>query len=281
MYPTASTEDIVYQYYARPKLGIVILSTLAAAGKDTTALTPEDLAPVDEFHIRGRQATMELAQRLELQKGMRVLDVGSGLGGAARFLALEYGCQVTGLDLTEEYSQAAQLLANRLGLDSRVKYRTGNALEMPFENRSFDVVWTQHASMNIADKDKLYSEVRRVLRPGGVFAMYDVLAGLGGLVHFPVPWGRDPSISFLIPPARLRTLLESKGLQVESWRDTSQAGLAWFTAMAARARQPDADQKIGLHILLGSEFRTMAENMVRNLSEKRVILVECIARRNQ
>jgi MPBQ/MSBQ methyltransferase len=278
MYPTASTEDIVHQHYARARLGEVILARLKAAGKNVAALTAEDLAPLDEFHIRGRQATADLAAKLELKAGQPVLDVGSGLGGAARYLANTYGCQVTGLDLTEEYCQAASMLSARMGLSAKASFRRGNALEMPFEDGAFERVWTQHAAMNIADKDRLYSEIRRVLRPGGIFGMYDVLAGPGGLVHFPVPWGRDPSISFLMAPQKLRDLLESKGLRITSWNDTSSAGQSWFEAMAERAQQPDAERSMGLHILLGPDFKAMAQNMVRNLAEQRVILIECIAR---
>lgn len=279
MYPTASTEDIVSDYYARPKVGDLILARLAAAGKDIRALKAEDLAPMDEFHIRGHEATIELARQLDLKPGLQVLDVGSGIGGAARYLAIEHGCQVTGLDLTEDFTQAAQLLSERLGLDGRVTYRTGNALEMPFEDASFDVVWTQHASMNIADKEKLYAEIRRVLRPGGVFAMYDVLAGPGGPLHFPVPWGRDPSISFLIAPARLHALLESLGFRITAWRDTSAAGQEWFSQMVTRAQQPDYRRSLGMHAFFGSSSVEIGLNMAHNLAEKRVTLIECVAKR--
>jgi ubiquinone/menaquinone biosynthesis C-methylase UbiE len=278
MYPTASTEDIVHAHYARPKLSEVILNRLKAAGKNVDALTPDDLVPLDEFHVRGRQATIELAAKLELKPGQQVLDVGSGLGGSARYLASQYGCLVTGLDLIEDYSQAASMLAERLGMSAKVTFRTGNALDMPFEDGSFDRVWTQHTSMNIADKEKFYAEIRRVLRPGGLLGLYDILAGPGGLVHFPVPWGRDPSISFLIPPPKLRALLEQNGLRVTSWSDTSAAGQTWFTKMAERAGQPGIEHSVGLHVLLGPEFREMAQNMVRNLAEQRVILIECVAR---
>lgn len=193
MHPSSLSPGRVAAHYGHPDLETAILETLIAAGKDIDRLRPEDLAPIDEFHIRGRKATQELARELRLEESMQVLDVGSGLGGASRYLALEFGCRVTGLDLTEEYCRVATMLARRLGLDSRVCYRHGNALAMPFEDASFDALWTQHAAMNIPDKTQLYREVWRVLKPGGALAIYDILAGAGGPLHFPVPWAREPS----------------------------------------------------------------------------------------
>jgi len=279
MQNTGSLNDNIQQHYTRQDLGDAILSALTAAGKDLNHLKPEDLAPVDEFHIRGREATIELPQQLHLDTTQHVLDVGSGVGGASRYLALAFGCRVTGLDLTEEYCRVAQMLADRLGLSSRVTFRQGSALEMPFEDASFDVVWTQHAAMNIADKAKLYTEIWRVLRPGGLFALYDILAGPGGALHFPVPWAREPSLNFLITPEALRRLLEKTGFRIVSWRDTSETGQAWFREVAAKMKAQAGSPPLGFHVLLGADFRTMAQNQVRNLNENRIILIEAIAQR--
>lgn len=280
MQNTSSLAKEIQQHYTRQELGDAILSALAAAGRDLNNLKPEDLASVDEFHIRGREATIELAQQLHLDAAKQILDVGSGVGGASRYLAVAFGCRVTGLDLTEEYCRAAQMLADRLGLSSRVTYRHGSALAMPFEDASFDVVWTQHAAMNIADKTKLYDEIRRVLRPGGSFALYDVLAGPGGALHFPVPWAREPSLNFLITPEALRELLERAGFRIVSWRDTSRAGQAWFQEVAAKMQaQGGSPPPLGFHLLLGEDFRPMAQNQVRNLNERRIVLIEAIAQR--
>jgi ubiquinone/menaquinone biosynthesis C-methylase UbiE len=150
---------------------------------------------------------------------------------------------------------------------------------MPFENDTFDVVWTQHAAMNIADKPKLYSEIARVLRPNGYFAMYDVLAGPVNPLYYPVPWARDSSISFLITPQELREHLETTGLQILSWRDTSEVGRVWFKEVAAKMQQQSEKPALGFHILLGPDFRVMAQNQVRNLAENRIVLIECIAQK--
>lgn len=272
-------EPVVQHHYARPNLADAILTGLASMGKDLDHLKPEDLAPVDEFHVRGREATIELARQLTLIPGIKVLDVGSGIGGASRYLASQFGCQVTGLDLSEEYCAVAQMLAQRAGLDGRVSYRQGSALEMPFENDSFDLVWTQHATMNISEKPRLYNEIGRVLRPGGAFAMYDVLAGPGGPILYPVPWAREPSISFLIDAGGLKERLNAAGLHVTSWRDTTSLGMEWFRFMAARGERPDSNRAVGMHVLMGPEFRIMSQTMVQNLEEKRAVLVECIAQK--
>lgn len=279
MLPPTSQDASVQGHYTRQDLGEAILAALTAAGKDIHHLKLEDLAPVDEFHIRGREATLELASQLGLNSNHKVLDVGSGVGGASRYLASEYGCPVIGLDLTDEYCRVAQALAGRLGLASRVSYRQGSALDMPFDDNSFDVVWTQHAAMNIADKPKLYSEIARVLRPGGSFAMYDVLAGPVSPLYYPVPWARDASISFLATPDQLRELLGATGLHIHSWRDTSEIGRAWFKEVAAKMQQQGGSPALGFHILLGPDFRLMAQNQVRNLNENRIVLIECVARK--
>jgi SAM-dependent methyltransferase len=272
--------DLVETHYTRSQLGEVILSALAKAGKDLDHLTPEDLAPVDEFHVRGMEATRELAGSLAgqvpLSPAHHILDAGCGLGGASRYLASHFGCRVTGLDLTEEYCRTAHILADRLGFASRLTYRQGNALDMPFPNASFDVVWTQHASMNIGDKARLYDEIRRVLKPGGWLALYDILAGPHQPVHFPVPWAREPSISFLIDPDELRRLLEERGFRIQSWWDTTPPGLAWFQEILTRMEQ-GITSPLGLHLMMGADYLDMARNMVRNLGEGRIILVGLMA----
>ncbi len=279
MLSTDVYDNDIQGHYTRQNLEEAILSALTTAGKDINHLKLEDLAKIDEFHIRGREATLELASQLGLTSRHKVLDVGSGVGGASRLLASEYGCHVTGLDLTVEYCEVAQALANRLGLSALVDYRPGSALEMPFEDNSFDIVWTQHAAMNIADKPKLYSEIARVLRPDGLFAMYDVLEGPVNPIYYPVPWARDSSISSMVTPEQLRELLEGASLQILSWRDTSEIGRTWFKDIAAKIQHLNGSPPLGFHILLGPDFRQMAQNQVRNLNENRIVLIECIARK--
>jgi SAM-dependent methyltransferase len=270
--------DTIEKHWSRGGIGEAILAALADAGKDTENLQPQDLATVDEFHIRGRLATLELAPRLELDASKHVLDVGSGIGGPSRLLAAEFGCKVTGLDLTEEYCQVAGMLAERTGLADLVGYRQGNALDMPFEDGAFDVEITQHMAMNIEDKAGLCSEMFRVLKPGGTMAIYDVMQGEGGGVYFPVPWAKEPSISFLATPEELRGMLEDAGFEVMHWRDTTELGLDWFRERV-KAAQEGGPPPLGFHLLLGPEFGEMQRNQLRNLEEDRIALIETVCRK--
>ena len=266
----------IQTHYARSDMGNIILAALEKAGKDANRLTLEDLAPVDEFHIRGRAATLQLARAAGLDAAKRVLDVGSGVGGTSRCLAKEFGCRVTGIDLTEEYCRAAELLTAKIGLADLVDYRQGDATNLPFDDASFDVVWTEHVAMNIPDKSRLYREMHRVLKPGGTLAIYDVLAGPSGSVLFPVPWARTPDASFLVRPDELRKLLEAAGFMVTSWSDTTEAARAWFVSLAEKIRK-EGLPPLGFHVLLGADFQAMAQNQRQNLEEGRIVLAQVIA----
>lgn len=271
----AAQKLTVETHYGLEGLGEAILAALEGAGNDLTQLTPEDLAIVDEFHVRGRAATTEVARLAKIESADTVLDVGCGIGGPSRHLASEFGCRITGLDLTEEYCSVAAMLTEKTGLADRIDFRHGDALDMPFPDESFDVVWTQHVSMNIADRPGLYAEMRRVLKPGGRLAIYDVIAGGAGDIHFPVPWAREPSISFLLSGAEMRELLENTGFSVSAWRDATPPALEWFESVSATA-VPGGVGSLGLGLLLGDDLPAMVANMRRNLEEGRVALVQTV-----
>lgn len=270
--------EAIQTHYTRADLGDVILTALEKAGRDIDHLTPEDLAPIDQFHIRGRAATLELARAAGLDASKHVLDVGSGVGGTSRCLAKEFGCRVTGIDLTDEYCRAASMLSAKTGLAHLVDYRQGDATKLPFDDQTFDVVWTEHVAMNIPDKTRLYKEMHRVLKPGGTLAIYDVLAGPSGPVLFPVPWAHTPDTSFLVSPTELRRLLEEAAFTITDWADTTEAARAWFVRLADKI-QKEGFPSLGFHLLLGADFKVMAQNQGRNLQEGRIALAQIVARK--
>src|SRR5215472_7408560 len=270
-------QNLVETHYTSESLGETILAALRAAGKDLDHLTPDDLAPVDEFHSGQRLATVRLAELVGFAGSERVLDVGSGLGGPSRYLAWRYGCRVSGVDLTAEFVRVAEMLTRLTGLVDKVDYRQGNALALPFDEESFDVVWSQNAAMNIADRDRLYREMRRVLKPSGCVALQEVAAGPDGPPHFPVQWAREPGISFLLTPEATRAKLEAAGFRVQIWQDTTEATLA---AAQARARHADSEPPpLGTHLILGADWQAMARNSARNLEEGRIRLFNAVFER--
>ena len=268
----------VAEHYKKRALDDVILAALKAAGKDIEHLTPDDLAPVDEFHSGGRNTTVRLAQLAQINGSERVLDVGCGIGGPSRFLASKFGCQVTGLDFTAEFVALAAMLAQRTRLADKVTYRQGDALDLPFADASFDIVWSQNAAMNIADRDRLYGEMRRVLVPGGRLALQEIAAGPGGEPFYPAPWADDKSISFLSTPHATRAALERIGFRVIAWQNTTQEALEQQVART-KALESASLPPLGLHILIGEAFPTVTKNMLRNLQEQRLKLFNAVLQR--
>lgn len=270
-------EQSVARHYTHGALNRTILDALAAAGKDLHRLTPADLAPVDEFHIGGRQATIDFAEQLGLRRGMHLLDIGSGLGGAARYFADEQGCRVSGIDLTDEYVAVAEDLARRVGLGGRVSYQQGSALALPFAPGSFDGAYLLHVGMNIDDKPALFAGVRRVLKPKGVFGIYDVMRLADGALTFPVPWASRAETSFVTDPATYRRALEAAGFEILAERSRREFAIAFFQQMRARAAQA-GPPPLGLHIVMGADYKTKVANMIASLEAGLIAPTEMICR---
>jgi MPBQ/MSBQ methyltransferase len=263
----------VRQHYAQAGYAGRLLTALRAAGKDLDRLTRDDLAPFEEFHIGGRDATRELAQLAGLHANLHVLDLGSGIGGPARTLAAEFGCRVTGLDLVDEYVEAASELTRRAGLADRASFQPGDACALPFPAAHFDAVVSEHMTMNIEDKATLFVGVRRVLRVGGVYALYEICAGTGS-VEYPVPWAATPTISFLRPPDELRRLIENAGFAARDWNDVTAQATQRFGVLASLVGgwhgSPPA---LGPHLVMGHDYAEKIGNLLRNLQQGSVRVV--------
>ncbi len=271
--------SIVEQYGASDFVSRVE-GVLQQAGLGEGAIPWMALAPLDQFHVGGAAATTALAEKLAIAPGHSVLDVGCGLGGPSRHLASVYGCTVAGIDLNPSLIDLANMLTRRAGLSERVTHMTGNATELPFEAQSFDLAWTQHVVMNIEDRHALYAGVHRVLRPGGRFAMYDVVAGDEGPLHFPVPWARDPAASFLLTSDATRHVLEACGFKIVEWVDATDAGRAWFQAQSTAAQtRPEPLRPLALPLIMGPDFPTRTANLGRNFQEGRARLLQAVVQR--
>ena len=232
------------------------------------SIDSSQLAGFDQFHVMGLAATEQLAQIAGIEQGMTILDAGSGLGGPSRYLASTCGCRVTGIDLSPSFVAVARLLAERTGLSNVVSYEIGNLLALPFPDSCFDLVWTQHVVMNLPDREQVYREFKRVLRPGGKLAFYDVLAtDANPELHFPVPWAENGGTSFLLTKGETLVALQSAGFTTATWNDVTSEALNWL------GQQRPPAQGLSLGLVMGPRFGEMSTNLARNVREGRVRFV--------
>lgn len=273
----------VSQHYTRENLLQAIDDGLRNAGKDPHKITIDDLAGIDQFHLGGKDATLQLTKLAQIGSGENVLDVGGGIGGPARTLVSTRGCNVTVLDLTEEFLKTGRALSDRMGFDGQVRFVHGNALEMPFEDESFDVAWTQHATMNIEHKEKLYREIHRVLKPGGRFAMHDFLAGENDGLEYPVPWARSPEISFVRREVDTKEAILGEGFEAVIWHDETAAALGWLesrvSGMIKAQMNPASARALGIPVILGPSAPLMFQNIMKGMQNGSLKMFQGVFRR--
>ena len=267
------------KFYGTGELWEKIKTGLRLAGKDINSLTVDDLIPIDEFHTRGRKATREVAELSTIKASDLVLDVGCGLGGTARYLAQQYECNVMGIDLTQEYISAGTKLTELVNLGGRVALCHGSALDLPYEDARFDVVWTQHVQMNIADKKQFYSEIVRVLKPGGRFLFHDVFSKSGEPPIYPTPWAEDESMSVLATEAEAQAIFSEVGLETDQWIEKVQESVKFFERVLTGIENKGLPP-LGIHLILGDNAKDKLRNYARNLSENRMTVAVGKAHKN-
>ena len=271
-------KSMIIDHWGKGDVYALIMSALEKAGKSPDALTVEDLAPVDHFHARGFPATVDLADRLPIKPDHHILDIGCGVGGPARYFALRFQCRVSGIDITPAFVQAANKLTSLLGMENQVTIEQGDGQRLPYPDGVFDGAYTQHVTMNVADRGQFFGEAYRVLKRGAFFALTEHGLGPAGNPHYPVPWSMDGSGSYLMSPSETRTLLEAAGFEDVLVEDTGQKYLAAYKQAMELAAQ-GALPPLGIHILLGETAPQKTRNAARNIEEGRTHPVQVLCRK--
>ncbi|GGE84404.1 class I SAM-dependent methyltransferase [Mycetocola zhadangensis] len=275
-------ETAVSEHYSSGRLEDVLLSALRDAGIDPDSLQPGDLFPADELHVGGAVAAHELAEAAGISQGHRVLDLGCGIGGPARLFASQFGAEVVGVDVTEEFVHTATSFTRRCGLAELATFVTASALALPFDENNFDRATLLHVGMNIEDKGTLFSEAFRVLKPGGVFAVFDIMRTGEGEVTYPVPWAADAAISFLETPEQYSSRGLAAGFSVEGRRDRRELGIEFLTKMqraAAQGADAPGPPRLGLPLVLGPDSGRRVGNLLAAVQAGILAPVEILFRK--
>jgi SAM-dependent methyltransferase len=270
----------IARHYSSGALTQRLRAALKEDGADPERPTAEALAPYDQFHGRGIEATEDLARLVSVQASDRLLDVGSGIGGPARYMHARFGCPVQGIDLTPEFCDVARALSEALGLGSGVSFQCGDALAMPFAGASFDGAYSMNVGMNIADKPALYREIRRVLKSGGWLALSEYVRGAGPAPQYPTPWAADAGESFLATAEETRLGLERAGLAIVVFNDTLERALEYGRRSRAAVEAGHKPPHRAVALIHGAEAaKTMAANVSRALHTGGLIPIEVLARK--
>lgn len=264
--------------YKHGSLLDAIESALKKMGKSTSDATIDLLAPVDEFHIGGRLATESFADQLGFTANERVLDVGCGLGGSARYFAHKIGCKVEGIDLSEEYIVTGNTLNSWVHLQDKINLTHGSALELPYPDNTFDGAYLLHVGMNIENKNQLFKEVARVTKPGATFGIYDVMQTGNGVLTYPTPWAPDAEISHLATPDQYKSYLIKNGFEVQIENYRKEFALNFFHSMQEKMAQAGGPPHLGLHTLMQASTPVKVQNMIAGISNGIIAPVEMIAK---
>jgi len=271
-------EKAIADHWARGDVYALIVSALGKMSKSLDALTLEDLAPVDHFHARGLAATVELADRLPIKARQHIVDIGCGLGGPARYMAKRFQCKVSGVDITQPFVEAANRLTALLGMENQVTIQHGDGHRLPYGDALFDGGYTQHVTMNVADRRMFFAEAHRVLKKGAFFALTEHGLGPKGDPHYPLPWSADGSGAYLVRPAETRALLEAAGFEDIVLEDTGTKYVAGYKTTIEKAEK-GVLPPLGIHILTGETALQKTRNAARNIEEGRTQPIQVICRK--
>ncbi len=270
-------ETKIDSHYGSDRLCVKIRDALKTAGKDPQNLELRDLSVIDQLHTGGHNASLNLAKRAGLSPGIRLLDVGCGIGGTSRLLAKIYGCRVIAIDLVKSFIEAAGMLTTATGMDGRINFCQGDVTCLPFQKNSFNAIWCQHTLMNIKDKNSAFIQMSTILKPGGLLILHEIVKDNNSPVNFPVPWADSPGISFLEPWAAMHDSIQEKGFSLETHLDvTREASLWWHRVRAARPKIQSRPKPLGPHIIFGKNAKEFGRTMTANLDQNCINVIEAV-----
>ena len=256
-------------HYSANDIETRVLAAIRMAELDPEKrLSPAELAGLDHFHTGGFRASLVLRDLARIQTADRILDIGAGLAGPARMLANTPGCHVDCIDLSQDYCVAALLLNRLTGLEDRIAVKVGSALDIPYPADSFDVVWMQNVGMNIQNKQRLYQEICRVLKPGGRFAFQEMVAGNMAATYFPLPWATDPEDNVLVTASEMSAILSGCGFEEIYFVDVSEEPLP---PPAEGTPEAVAQAPLSLSVYV-DDLAQKADNAARSLRERQIRL---------
>jgi SAM-dependent methyltransferase len=273
-----TNEKAIADHWGRGDIYALIVSALEKMSKSLDAVTLEDLAPVDHFHARGFPATVELADQLPIKVGQHIVDIGCGLGGPARYMAKRFQCRVSGIDITQPFVDAANKLTALLRMEDQVTIQQGDGQDLPYGDAMFDGAYTQHVTMNVANRQTFFAEAFRVLRNGAFFALTEHGLGSKGNPHYPLPWSVDGSGAYLVTPAETQALLEAAGFEDIVLEDTGAKYVAGYKTAIERAEK-GVLPPLGVHILMGETALQKTRNAARNIEEGRTHPIQVLCRK--
>lgn len=276
-----NTDREISTHYSRGDLLSRLNAALIEDGVDPEYPSMEALAPYDQFHGRGQEATLEIAGLMQAGPADHILDIGSGIGGPARYFANRFSCKVTGIDLTPEFCDVARHLTRLLDLEDRVTFEVGDALAMPFAASSFDGAYSMNVSMNIADKGAFYREIYRVLKPGAWLVLSEVAKGEGGDLDYPTPWASSSRTSFLSTPEETRRGLQDAGFDVTRLKSTLEEARAYGARSRAMVERGEKPPHRAVMLIHGEIAPQAMANTSCGLQEGLIVPIEVLGRKRQ